>query len=268
MDYLCKNCYIMRIALYSNDIVWESVNKNLILCKEQIRNFLFDKRGYVDLIVLPEFFSTGFTMNHDLSESMDGVTFKWMREVSNELNCALLASIPVKEGVNYFNRAIFIKPDGSYYCYDKRHLFRYGGEDKAYTPGESVMIVNYKDINIAIQICYDLRFPVWARNRNLTYDIMINIANWPDKRSDVIEPLCRARAIENLSYFAFVNRVGSDPENNYIGERYLFDYKGKEQTPEIKTDSFSLYKVEKTTLDQFREKFQAWRDADNFLITQ
>ncbi|MHC1778614.1 MAG: nitrilase-related carbon-nitrogen hydrolase [Bacteroidales bacterium] len=257
----------MRIALFSNDIVWESVNNNLITCEEHIRDFI-NRVVSVDLIVLPEFFSTGFTMNHKISESIDGESVNWMIDISKEFNCAILASIPIKEENNLYNRAFFVKPDGSYICYNKRHLFRYGGEDRVYTPGESVMIVNFKEMNIAVQICYDLRFPVWARNIDLSYDLMINIANWPDKRSDVKEPLCRARAIENLSYFAFVNRCGSDPDNNYNGERYLFNYKGKEEIPLIKTNFFSLYNIENAQLHQYRENFQAWRDADNFVITK
>lgn len=258
----------MRIALFSNDIVWESVSNNLIKCEEHIRDFILNIGPSVDLIVLPEFFSTGFTMDRMVSESVNGESLNWMKDVSKRFNCALLASIPLKDGDNYYNRAFFVKPDGSYLCYNKRHLFRYGGEDKVYSPGDSVLIVNYKEINIAVQICYDLRFPVWARNTNLSYDLMINIANWPDKRADVIEPLCRARAIENLSYFAFVNRCGSDPDNNYNGERYLFDFKGKEEFPLIRNDYFSLYNIERVKLNQYREKFQAWRDADKFIITK
>lgn len=257
----------MKIALFSNDAIWESVDKNLIKCEEQIRDFSGNTPGFADLIVLPEFFSTGFTMNHKVSESMDGPSINWMKFISDKYNCAILASLPVKEGGKYYNRALFIKPDGSFFQYDKRHLFAYGGEERLYTRGENFLIVNYMGINIAVQVCYDLRFPVWARNRKLSYDIMINIANWPDVRANVIEPLSRARAIENLSYFAFVNRSGSDPENNYLGERYLFNYKGIEVLPLFKNDYFSLYNIELTELNKFREKFQAWRDAENFIIT-
>jgi predicted amidohydrolase len=153
---------------------------------------------------------------------------------------------------------------GEQLYYDKRHLFAYGGEDLLYTPGNRTLIVPFRGFNIAIQICYDLRFPVWSRNRNLSYDIMINIANWPSGRVRVTEPLSRARAIENQSYFAFVNRSGSDPENSYDGNRNLYDYMGDAVVPDVDGDHFSVYRLEHNSLNSFREKFPAWRDADNF----
>ncbi len=255
----------MKIALLSNNIIWESAHENLKVCEELVEN-LFDKNSNVNLIIFPEFFSTGFSMNPEQSEEMNGLTISWMFKIAKKYSSAILASVPVKEDNRYYNRAIFIKPDGELSYYNKRHLFRFGGEDKLYSHGDRHLIVNYLGINIGIQICYDLRFPVWARNRELSYDILINIANWPDKRADVINPLCRARAIENLSYFAFLNRSGSDPGNSYNGERYLFNYYGEEVTPIANDEYFSLFKIEVDNLRLYREKFQVWRDADEFTI--
>ena len=256
----------MKIALVSSDIIWESPIDNLSSCSNIIKEIISTTDSIVDLIVFPEFFTTGFSMNSEEAVTKANETIQWMKERSIENNCGIIGSIPVKEGELFFNRALFTTPTGDQYYYDKRHLFSLGGEDSVFTPGDSNLIVPFRGFNIAIQICYDLRFPVWSRNLNLSYDIMVNIANWPSGRSGVTEPLSRARAIENQSFFAFVNRSGSDPDNSYNGERHMYDFMGNALTPEAEGNFYSVYTLEYNSLSSFREKFPAWRDADNFKI--
>ncbi len=256
----------MKIALVSSDIIWESPLENLSSCSNLISEIISASHSGVDLIVFPEFFTTGFSMNREMAVTKVDETTVWMKEQSRDNNCGIIGSIPVKEGELFFNRALFTTPSGDQFYYNKRHLFALGGEDSVFTPGDSNLIVPFRGFNIAIQICYDLRFPVWSRNLNLSYDLLINIANWPSGRVGVTEPLSRARAIENQSFFAFVNRSGTDPDNSYDGGRHMYDYLGNVLSPQVEGDFFSVYSLEYNSLSSFREKFPAWRDADNFKI--
>lgn len=260
------NIYYMKIALISTDIKWESPQENLVSCRLIYENILVSGVSGVDLLVFPEFFNTGFSMNSSIAEDMDSNSVNWMKRLSKEAGCAVLASLPVKENGYLYNRALFVTPQEALYKYDKRHLFSHSGEDLVYTAGTEKTVIAFRGVNIAIQICYDLRFPVWSRNRNLEYDIMINIANWPKVRSKVTEPLSKARAIENLSYFAFVNRSGSDPYCEYDGNRYLFDFMGDTVLPESEGLNYSVYNIDIERLRAYRDHFSAWKDADQFSI--
>jgi len=256
----------MRVALISPDVIWEKEIENVDNYSLLINNIL-SKHSNIDLMVFPEFFSTGFSVQNDICHTQENsYSLKWVFKTSNENNIAILVSLPIKEDGKRYNRAFFVKPDGSYQYYNKRHLFSYGGENRLFTPGNKITIVEYKGFKIGLNICYDLRFPVWTRNIDLKYDLLINIANWPSSRSSVIEPLAKARAIENLSYFAFVNRSGNDIESSYNGERYLFDFMGRAITPEKDGFFFSVFDLSLDSLNEFRSKFIAWQDADNFKI--
>jgi predicted amidohydrolase len=257
----------MKIALCQTPILWESPSENL-------RNFdiivdkIIEQNSGTDIIIFPEFFSVGFSMNRTVSESLDGASANWLRNKSSETGIAFLASVPIKSNEKIFNRAIFVTPEGFEYYYDKRHLFSVGGEDKIFFPGTSRLIVPFKGWNIMVQICYDLRFPVWSRNIELEYDLVINIANWPSSRTSVIEPMVRSRAIENLSYYAFVNRTGNDPENSYDGCSMVSDFKGTTLNPLIydTANHFLIFEIDLNLLKTFRNKFPVWKDADRFSI--
>lgn len=255
----------MRVSLFSLDITGENKSKNLEIFSHMLDEAFSD--GLVtDLIVLPEFFTTGFPADPMEAESGEGMTLTWLKAAAARYSVAILTSFPVCEGGEYFNRAFFVTPEGIYHHYDKRHLFSYGREDKTYSNGDKKLIVDYKGVSIAVNICYDLRFPVWSRNVGLEYDLLINIANWPSSRSNVIEPLLKARAIENLSFAAFVNRSGRDSASSYNGERLFYDFNGKDLIP-IKTGTyFSSYEFSVNSLIEYRERFGAWRDADKFEI--
>ena len=263
----------MIIALLSTDIIWESPEKNMSECEKLIAHIFSeckelsdtDIEHTPDIIVLPELFATGFSMNPAIAERADGETSLWLKSTAEQYSCAILTSVPILEGGVIYNRALFVTPSGTEY-YDKRHLFSYSGENSVFERGIRRTVVNYRGFNILMQVCYDLRFPVWSRNRNLDYDMVINIANWPASRSRVVEPMCRSRAIENQSYSLFVNRSGSDQESNYNGEIYAFDYMGDPLTPVLDGDDYSFFEVDSNKLREFRDKFRAWEDADEFVI--
>lgn len=258
----------MKIALCNIPVQWESPEINLELCTRVCTKIMKVDSG-TDMIVFPEFFTYGFSMNSSIAENEEnGITLLWMREMAIKLNVALIAGIPVKSGKQLYNRLYFVYPDGRFEFYNKRHLFSYGKENKIFSSGNKRVVVNYKEWNILLQICYDLRFPVWSRNISLDYDIAVNIASWPDMRASVIEPLVRSRAIENLAFYAFINRSGTDPDSGYNGEIFLADYYGNLMTPiyNEREFSFSVFNLEKKPLDEYRSKFSAWKDADEFNI--
>lgn len=212
----------MKITLIQTDLLWNDPAGNRARFEQKIA-----EAGSADLIVLPEMFSTGFCTQPRLAaEPLGGETLPWMKRIAQKTDCALAGSVAVEENGNYFNRFYFVKPDGSVSQYDKRHLFTYGGEHKEFTAGDKRVIVEYKGWRILLQICYDLRFPVWSRNRN-DYDLALYTANWPTPRVDAWSVLLRARAIENLCYVAGINRTGTDPNCSYCGKSALLDFKGQ-----------------------------------------
>jgi predicted amidohydrolase len=252
---------MIKVTLIQSDIIWEDKKSNLINYQEKI-----DGIESTDLIILPEMFATGFSMNpKDISETMDGDVINWMSLNAIKMDCAVCGSIIIESGGKYFNRFIWVNPDGSIHHYDKRHLFSFSGEDENYEWGNSKIIIEYKGWKICPLICYDLRFPVWSRNVE-GYDLLIYVANWPSKRKSAWRSLLTARAIENQSYVIGVNRVGDDISNYYSGESSIINSLGetlyiKSHDEDVWTTTLSKYELIKT-----REQFPFLKDKDNFKI--
>ncbi len=252
----------MKITLIQTDLLWNDPAGNRARFEQKIA-----EAGSADLIVLPEMFSTGFCTQPRLAaEPLGGETLPWMKRIAQKTDCALAGSVAVEENGNYFNRFYFVKPDGSVSQYDKRHLFTYGGEHKEFTAGDKRVIVEYKGWRILLQICYDLRFPVWSRNRN-DYDLALYTANWPTPRVDAWSVLLRARAIENLCYVAGINRTGTDPNCSYCGKSALLDFKGQTLADvEPGKEALLSAELDADALRDFRKNFPALQDADRFSL--
>jgi omega-amidase len=224
-----------------------------------------------DLVMLPEMFSTGFTMAaQQVAEPVDGPTTNWMRATAAKLNAVVTGSVVIRDGDDYFNRLIWMRPDGRYDTYDKRHLFRMASEQNHYAPGTRRLIVDLKGWKISPLICYDLRFPVWSRNRIGTpegYDVLIYVANWPERRRYPWQTLLRARAIENMSYCIGVNRVGSDASGvDHTGDSAALDFLGQPLCPDLEGEAVQTVSLDYAKLQSFREKFGAHKDADEFSL--
>lgn len=234
--------------------------------------------GRTEIVVLPEMFSTGFSMNPEkLAEKMDGETVAWMKRVAVQKKITLTGSVIIEEDRNYYNRLIWMLPNGESGIYDKRHCFGYAKEDQFYTAGSKRLIASVKGWKINLQICYDLRFPVWARQNSSVaeqsngdspeYDLVVYVANWPEKRIHAWKTLLQARAIENQSYVVGVNRVGEDGNGiQYSGESMVVDPLGEVlYTKKNEEDIFTI-SLEKDHLNEIREKFPFLKDADSFQI--
>lgn len=251
----------MKVLLCQSDLVWESRTENYINIEKQIDS----ESREIDLIVLPEMFPTGFcTEPEGVAESAIGPSLEWMQTIASRKSAAVVGSVAVEECGKYYNRLYFVYPNGEYLKYDKHHLFTYGGEHHHYTPGNDRVIAEYKGWRFLLQVCYDLRFPIFARNCN-DYHAAIYIASWPSVRLYAWNTLLRARAIENLSYVLGVNRVGVDPKCSYSGGTLAVDFMGVvmgEASPD--TVSTLYVELDKEKLNQFREKFPALNDRDNF----
>ena len=224
--------------------------------------------GDVDVIILPEMFNTGFSMdNLSLAEPMNLTTFKWMKQMAAQTKALLLGSFMVKEEGKWYNRLVWMQPNGEFSTYDKRHLFRLMNEDDRYEAGQKVLVKNWKGWNICPMICYDLRFPAWSRNINLSYDLLIYIANWPVPRLNAWDTLLQARAIENLSYCVGVNRIGKDGNDvPFHGHSAAIDFKGNVIAHLGQADKIETVTLEKPPLEAFREKFPVHLDADKFQL--
>ncbi len=225
-----------------------------------------------EVVVLPEMFSTGFSMKpKELAETMDGETLQWMKRVAAERKIILTGSVIIEEEGNYYNRLIWMLPNGQYGVYDKRHRFAYAEEDKHYTAGNKRLIASVKGWKINLLICYDLRFPVWARQQaqpgEMEYDLLIYVANWPERRAQAWKTLLQARAIENQSYVVGVNRVGDDGNDiHYSGESMVIDPLGEILYTKKDAEDIFTIELDKKHLDTVREKFPFWKDADDFTI--
>lgn len=260
----------MKIIAISLDIEWEDKEANFA----KVESILSQMEDKGDVVILPEMFSTGFTMNKSLAEDAAGITLHWMVSAAAKYNVAMIGSFPyTQNGREMFNRAYFVMPDGSWEHYDKRHLFRMGDENNHYTRGDEMCIVTYKGVRFALNICYDIRFPVWSRNKGNKYDVLINIANFPQVRIGAIEPLVRARAIENMSYAVFVNRDGCDPLCRYCPSSQIYDFKGEPSANEFFVKDSSGFdtqvlscNLDIAALEDFRYRFPAWMDADTFNV--
>ena len=257
----------MKITSIQTDIYWENIDGNL----DQLTK-IFKTIPPSDLVILPEMFTTGFTMNaQKVAEKKEDKTLSWMKKMSNHYGVMIMGSIPIIEKKHYYNRLFVVHNDQIDY-YDKRHLFSMANEDQTYSSGSSSIIIEFKGWKIMPLICYDLRFPVWSRNhikdKKYKYDILIYVANWPAKRSSAWVDLLKARAIENSCYTFGVNRVGTDGNLvHYNGQSRTFDFLGN------RMDQFELDKTmidqticEKSKLNEFRKKFPVLQDADTFTL--
>lgn len=253
------------VALFQTDLYWEDVTANLSSLEEKIAQL----EKPVDVVVLPEMFNSGFTMNTSLAEPLNLTTTRWMKQVAKQTDALIMGSFAVKEGRDYFNTMLSVFPDGTISAYHKRHLFRMGQEHEVYNAGQSRKVLHWRGWNILGLVCYDLRFPVWSRNiQSDPYDLLIYVANWPARRSTAWKTLLPARAIENQSYVAGVNRVGVDGNNiQYQGDSVVHDFLGE---PICMLESASQHKIvtlSKGQLETYRNQFPAYLDADSFEIT-
>lgn len=256
----------LKIALCQVDTVWENSPATIAELELPVKRFC--KLMSPDILVFPETFSVGFTMNPEIAEAPDGYSVQWLHKTAAKYGIAVVGSVPVLENGLRYNRCYFITPDGKEYTYDKRHLFNPSGEGETYTPGGKRLTVEYRGWNIEFNVCYDLRFPVWSRNSDNRYDLMVNIANWPSVRIGAARILAKARAVENVSYFVFCNRVGDDAVCSYNGHSTILDFFGNRISKRKKVlgTSFLYADLDKESLLQFREKFPAWKDADDFEV--
>ena len=252
------------ISLVQKDIIWEDKAENL----RQYSRILADLDGSSDLALLPEMFSTGFSTDPDpLAETMEGTTVGWMKKTAAETGNCIAGSLIIREEGCFYNRAVWCDPSGSLSWYDKRHLFRMAGEEATFSQGFNRTIVKLHGWRICLQVCYDLRFPVWSRNRG-DYDLLVYLSNWPAARSDVWNTLLRARAIENQCYVAGVNRTGIDGNNIvYQGESMVIDPKGQiVGKAETTQESTTTIRLSLLGLHEFRTKFPVWKDWDDFKV--
>ncbi len=253
----------MRISLLQYPIVWADKQANLLLAEERIAVL----QGKTDMVVLPEMFTTGFcTDRPELAEESDGKTMQNVKSWAVRFQLAVCGSFIATENGKFYNRAFFVFPDGRTEIADKRHLFSMGGEDKFFSAGDKTLLVNYCGFNIRLLVCYDVRFPVWARNVDNQYDLLIYVANFPARRITDWDILLRARAIENQAFVCGLNITGKDANGiEYNGHSVLLDYKANELITfaenETGTKSFEL---NAEGLYSYRQKFPVWNDADKF----
>ena len=256
----------LTITTIQSDLIWEEKSANLRQLEQKISTI----PEKTEIVILPEMFSTGFSMNTaQLAEKMDGETISWMKRVSNENGIVLTGSLIIEAEGKYFNRLIWMLPNGQYGHYDKRHLFAYGEEDQHYSAGNKRLIASVKGWKINLLICYDLRFPIWARQqpKAAEYDVLIYVANWPERRSHAWKTLLCARAIENQSYVIGVNRTGTDGNNIYYsGNSLVIDPLGQVLYHMADEEDVFTITLQKEKLDEVRTKFPFWKDADDFKI--
>lgn len=253
----------MKIALIQSDLYWEEVSKNRNNFESKINQI----DSEVNLIVLPEMFSTGFTMNAlAVAETMNGETILWMQAMAKQKNCAITGSLVITENDQFYNRMFFVFPSGEIQYYNKRHLFALAGEDKTYTAGTEKVIVDYLDWKICLQVCYDLRFPVFTRNTE-NYDLLVYVANWPKVRTNAWDILLKARAVENLSYVVGVNRIGFDANNyEHIGHSQVVDFLGNYILEPQEAEAIFVVELDKNNMLETRKKLDFLSDKDLFKI--
>jgi len=257
----------LRVTLVQTHLHWHDAAANHL----QFARMIEPLHGTTDLIVLPEMFTTGFTMAAaEVAEPPGGPSTEWMRRMANRSGAVVTGSVVTRDGNGYFNRLIWMQPDGDYRTYDKRHLFRLGREHEHYSAGRDLLTVTLKGWSIRPLICYDLRFPVWSRNRVGTedgYDLLVYVANWPERRRYPWTTLLRARAIENLSYCIGVNRVGTDATGvTYTGDSAALDFLGEPMTQACEAEFLTTVSLDYAALKAFRGKFAAYLDADDFTL--
>lgn len=259
-----ENKEILSIALVQADLHWEDVTANLASFEEKLAAL----PGPADVIVLPEMFNTGFTMNTVLAEPMNLTTTRWMKQIARQYDALVVGSFAVNEGGSFFNRLLCVRPDGTYAKSDKRHLFTMGQESRHYTAGNVRLTVEWRGWKLCPLVCYDLRFPVWSRNlKSDPYDILLYVANWPTRRAHAWSALLQARAIENQCYVVGVNRVGADENGlEYRGDSAALDYLGEPMALLASQETEKIVHISKADLAAYRRNFPALADADDFEI--
>jgi omega-amidase len=253
----------MRVMLMQAPLIWENLNSNRNYFEAKINEIT----SIVDLIVLPEMFTSGFTMNPErVAETMEGETIVWLQSLAKARNCAITGSLVIAENGSFYNRLVFVFPSGEIQFYDKRHLFTLAGEDKVYTSGDQKIVVDYLGWKICPLICYDLRFPAFSRNSE-DYDLLIYVASWPKIRTNAWDALLRARAIENMSYTIGVNRIGSDANGyEYIGHSQAVDFLGNYVLEPKEYEGFFIVKLDQEKMLETRQKLGFLNDRDSFEI--
>lgn len=256
----------LTFTLVQTPLLWENKQGNLLVFETVLR----DLNPETDVIVLPEMFTTGFSMQTQFAETMDGASIQWMREQSQKYKSVICGSLMIQEGNQYHNRFVWMEPTGEYQYYDKRHLFNIGKEHIYYTPGHERKVIAYKGWNIAPAICYDLRFPVWLkRSPEYEYDILLFVANWPEKRSSHWRSLLQARAIENQSFLVAVNRIGKDNQAiNHIGNSGVINPQGEWMLEKMNEAGLFNITILKKELVEWRHAFPVEQDADSFNLNK
>jgi omega-amidase len=258
----------LKICLVQTTLKWEDKKANLLSLEQQIRKI--EPGNHI--VVLPEMFSTGFSMRPaEFAESMEGETVQWMRARAAEKKMIICGSIIVKDKDAFYNRLIWMQPDGKYGHYDKRHLFAFAGEDQFYSSGDNRLIASVGGWKVNLMVCYDLRFPVWARQQfndgNFEYDLLIYVANWPGRRSHAWRTLLQARAIENQCFVAGVNRIGDDGNGiAHSGNSMIVDPLGEIRQEAINAETLLSFCLKRSDLEEIRQKYPFWKDADEFQL--
>lgn len=258
----------LTISTVQTALHWEDKSANLAMLSEKIKGI----REHTEIVVLPEMFSTGFSMEPALfAETMDGATVQWMKDLARNKRIILTGSLIIEDEGNYFNRLVWVLPNGQIGYYDKRHLFAYGGEDKCYKAGQKRLVASVKGWRILLLICYDLRFPVWARQSSASegpeYDLIINVANWPERRSHAWKTLLAARAIENQSFVVGVNRIGADGKGiAHSGDTLVLDPLGQPIYHAADREEIHTITLDKNSLEETRQNLPFLKDADGFAI--
>lgn len=255
----------MKVTLIQSPLIWENPKQNRIYFEKKINSISEN----TDLIVLPEMFTTGFTMRPELvAETMHGETVIWLQVLAKAKKCAITGSLVIEENNNFHNRMLFVFPSGEIQFYDKKHLFTLAGEDKVYTSGTEKVIVNYLNWKICLQVCYDLRFPVFSRNSE-DYDLLIYVASWPKIRINAWDALLKARAIENMSYAIGVNRIDEDDNGyQYTGHSQIVDYLGEYVVEPAESENIFMAELDKQKMISTRQKLGFLDDRDHFEIKE
>lgn len=253
----------MKISLIQTSLAWEDAKTN----RANFETLINSITEPTDLIVLPEMFSTAFTMHpENVAETMDGETAQWIKGMAAAKGCAITGSVVIEEDGKYFNRMLFALPDGEIKTYDKRHLFSLAGEDKTYTAGADRLVIEYRGWKICPLVCYDLRFPVFSRNTE-EFDLLLYVANWPAPRVLAWDTLLRARAIENMCHVVGVNRVGQDDNgHNYLGHSQVFDALGGTLVAPTETEGIFTIALDKESMLETRKRFPFLNDRDSFSL--
>lgn len=250
-----------RVAIVQREIVWGDVQRNLDIVEQRIKGVV------ADTIVLSEMFQTGFMTSEVVAEPMGGATTAWMRRMAAMCDAAIVGTVAISEGGKLYNRMLFVKPSGEVEYYDKHHLFTAGGERRLFTSGCERRVVEWRGVRFLLEVCYDLRFPVWSRQRG-DYDAIIYSALWPSPRREVWRTLLRARAIENQCYVVGVNRIGCEPQLSYSGDSAVIDFFGRTMVDMADADDVVIVELDVEQRQSAIERFNTMDDADTFTIIQ